>query len=429
MTTPGLIASKLVDIQKGLQDLQIGLPHLVFDKSIVVGKATRLAANIRTLEVIKPADRLDYMAVEIGITPNSLKTEILPILEQHGMVQLHRGSSGKLERIEENVPSLQELLRTSGKYWTELEPSNREIAGVDMLTLLSATPMQESELKTRCMSSLSERDSETVITCAESGNLVGEYESKDHEAIMYSPLIWSLRANEAMKYYARLQTDARDSIRGLVQQIQEYPGMPESLVSVRDEAYQEALRTGFLEKGSTMTKAGTYGFLFMPDERMKLKSEGVEQGDLFDKVKAIISAVRHGQHHAPVWKIKYPVFLLQQLLDRGYLKPYSGAREQYALLELKGIVKFREYDGMWITEFIDSKENREAMQAAIDILKTGEPLTYTLQEETARAILVDGFFVDPFRNRSRVARTAKVNSAYIESYLEGMRGESYDLPG
>lgn len=422
---PKTIASKAIDIQKGLQDVSVSIPHYYFNKTLRVGKSIHLAANIRGFEVIRPFDRLEMMAIELGIDPDQLRASILPTLEELDTIRIHRNSAGKISRIEETVPPIKGLLRDFGKYWNELEPNVIEKNGIQALNTASTCPIPLQQLRDD-LGELGDNDFDVLMDCGKSGRFLSDYQSQTQEVIVYSPMIWNLKSEEILNFYSMLSGKGRLEISKFAEEIKNYPGLPLESVSLNKELLGEALACGFIERGSTVTGKGTRNFLFFPTPEFKLRHEGIPRGDAFDKVKAIISCVRHGQHYAEITRIRYPSLLLERLLERGYLNPHSESRDQYAILELNGVMKIEKVGSRWKPVLINTDENKEALKAAIDIISTGEPITQKLVKAQARSLLVSGSFIDPVRNRARTKKLPVLSQASLKDMLERLRGESIE---
>jgi len=415
------IASKAVDIQKGLQEVSLSIPHYHFNKTLRVGKIVRLAANIQGLEIIQTLDRLEIMAIELGIDPDSLKTSILPSLEELNLVKTHKDHTGKIDRIEETVPSVLKLLDSTGKYWLEMLPTGIESAGIVSLHMTSTIPVPLTKLH-EALPDLQENEFEILMDCGRSGRFLNDYQSTTGETIVYSPTIWGSRSEDVLKFYSRLDERGKSSVTRMAEQVKGFPGMPLELLSEDSKLVAETLGSGLLEKGSTVSRMGkTRDFLFFPTPQFKMKSSGLP--DPFDKVKAIISCVRHGEHYAEISKILYPSLLLQRLLERGYLSPHSEAGDQYAILELYGVLKTEKFGDRWKPVLVQSEENKEALKTAIDIISTGEAITRKLVQEEARSLLVSGSFIDPIRNRARTKELPALSQASLKDMLERLRGE------
>jgi hypothetical protein len=110
------------------------------------------------------------------------------------------------------------------------------------------------------------------------------------------------------------------------------------------------------------------------------------------------------------------------------LRPHSGYKEQYALLELNGIANTeRAYGDRDRLVLVDTDENRQAIQAAIEMLSDeGESSTTKVIDVQARALTISGNFVNPDRHRVRLKKTPKLSYKSIEDMLERLRGASID---
>jgi hypothetical protein len=425
---PLTVGNRAVDIQKSLQDIMISAPHYYFDKTILIGKAARIAANIRGFNYLKPS-QLDIMSVELGIAPLEVRDVILPRLEELNVVRLIKGHTGKLERVEEKVPRVASLIEELGKYMQELEPNPIETSGIEALHVATFKPIEKTELRTQ-LTELKDEEFEILLDCGKTGRFLDEYTAPNGgETQVYSPLIWNEKSEEVMKMYTSLSENQKDELVRILSSINSYPGTPiEKLCTLNQPLLGQAIRTGILEKCSVATKKGTKDYLFMPNPKFRIKSEGVKQCDLFDKTKIILSCIRHGQHYAEITKILYPDKVLQKLLDKGYLNPHSEFKEQYALLELHGIAKIEPASGnRYYLKLIDTDENRQAIEAATDVLShTREAVTAHVVDTQARALLISGNFVNPARNRARIKELPTLTYKTLQSMLEKLRGESIE---
>ncbi len=419
-----LVASKAVDIQKGLQDVSYSLAHYHFKKTVRVAKMIRLAANIQGFEVIRPVDRLEIMALELGIDPDSLKSSILPSMEDIGLVEIHRDNSGDIDRVEESIPRVGELLESTGRYWTETDPSPIESAGISSLDKTSITPLPLAKMRTD-LSELKDNEFQILLDCGKSGKFLDDYVSSSGETIVYSPTIWGHRADDVLKFYGKLSSESRAVLENLIGRVRTYPGTPIEWVLDSGPMLGQALGSGFLEKASTVTEKGkTNDFLYFPTPKFKLKSSGLP--DPFDKVRAVISSVRRGEHYAEITRIRNPALLLQRLLERGSLNPHSEARDQYGTVEIQGVIRTEKQGGLWKPFLIPTEENREIIRTAIEVISQGEDFSGRLIDKEARSLLMTGSFIGPMRNRARTRDAPVVSEASFKDMMERFRGEKFE---
>lgn len=419
-----LVASKAVDIQKGLQDVSYSLAHYHFKRTVKVAKITRLAANISGFEVIRPIDRLEMMALELGIDPDSLRHSILPAMQDLDLIDLHRDNTGKIDRVEERVPRVTKLLDSTGQYWNETDPTPIETAGIASLSMTSLTPMPLSKLQ-MSLGELDKNDFQILLDCGRSGKFLDSYTSISGESIIYSPTIWGNRSDDILKLYSKLKPEQRTELETLSEKIRSYPGTPIEWITNPSPMLGQALGSGFLEKCSTVTENGTTNdFLFFNTPKFKLKSSGLP--DPFDKVGAVISAVRRGEHFASVTRIRNPTLLLQRLLERGSLSPHSEARDEYGMLEIHGVLKTVKSGGLWKPILTQSEENKETIRTAIEVISEGENITGKLIEKGAQALLTTGSFLGPMRNRARTKDAPVMSQASLKDMMERLRGEKFE---
>lgn len=424
---PRIVGSRAVDIQKALQDITVSAPHYYFDKTMLVGKAARIAANIRGFNYLTP-EQVNVMSVELGVVPTEVKGVILPTLEEIGVMRLIKGSTGKLKRVEEKVPRATRLIEQLGKYLSELEPGPIETSGIEALQMTTTRPISKSKLREK-LTELKDEDFSILMDCGKTGRFLDEYTSPGKEVEVYSPMIWNERSEDVMQMYSSLSKLQKNELIALADAVRSYPGKPLEMLSTPDPALLgQAIGSGFFEKCSVATRKGTKDYLFIPNPKFRMVSEGVRQCDLFDKAKIILSCIRQGQHYAEITRILYPDKLLQKLLDRGYLKPHSEFKEQYALCELHGIFRTEPASGgRDYLRLIDTDENRQAVEAVIDIVShTREAITASVVNTEARALLMSGNFINPARNRARIREPPRITYKTLHDMLERLRGATID---
>jgi len=424
---PTVAATRAVDIQKGMQDVPVGIPHYWFDRVILSGESARIAANLRGFDVVD-IERLNVMATEIGIAPSRVRDTIIPELELGGLIRI-RKSGSKITHIEEKIPISFKLVETIGKLLVEKELEPVEIAGIHALELTSASPLPRQSL----LSALKEVNEDlfgVVLDCGRVGQFMDEYVSPKGERIVYSPLVWNQKGEEVLKMFSELQTPERDELYALAKEVSSYPGKPaEKLSPINELILSQATRSGFLQKTTVTTSSGSKDYFFIPGPKYRIEAERSKQHDLFDRAKLVLSCVRHGQHYGRITRILYPQLLLERLMERGKLSPHSEFKEQYALLDEYGIARVEQTSGgRQILRLVESDENRQILQTAIELLRGKEAPTARVMDVQARELLFKGDFVNPARNRAKGVRPDIPGVTYktMQKMLERLRGESVE---
>ncbi len=88
---------------------------------------------------------------------------------------------------------------------------------------------------------------------------------------------------------------------------------------------------------------------------------------------AIVTAVRMGQHFGGITSLRAPVAILRRLQDPDWEGAFhSSTRRQYGALYRLGIIRFVKSGSLYGIRLIDSADNREALQLAIELLEYGE---------------------------------------------------------
>jgi hypothetical protein len=151
---------------------------------------------------------------------------------------------------------------------------------------------------------------------------------------------------------------------------------------------------------------------------------------VLEKALAVLACLRCGQHFGGYNSLAADalVAVIDRLLDpgRGFLRPHESHERQYRLMHAAGLLAFDPDlmpGGKWVTpRFIDTPDNREALQIARDLITYGEPVAGRVGDDQARAALVLGQpFAAPMqtvaRLRGKAAATPKQWQKVIDAAL------------
>ena len=161
---------------------------------------------------------------------------------------------------------------------------------------------------------------------------------------------------------------------------------------------------------------------YVPDRRLLVARKPV-----LDKALAVLACLRCAESFGQYSSLTAEALInvIDKLLDpnRGMLSPHEGHERQYALMVRAGIIRFGPDTmpgGRWVTPiFIDTTDNREALQVARDMLTHGEPMTQRVDDATARQILTSGDrYTGPMQTMHRTRVQANVDPATFRAMFD-----------
>ena len=418
---PAQITAKSVEISKCLINKEAGFHSYDLDRTKTCGDLARFAVNIRQSDSINSEEQLAGISNALKMPYPVVRADILNQLEDLGWIDVLREGQ-RVKRIDESIPPLEDILSTLGKKWTEDDPTEIDAASINSLTMLSKSPMTREAL----MSELDIIDEKFDVTLGYGvqANFLGTFNSQelDVESI-WSPLYWAANSDKVIKYLDKQSEDTYQTLGNITKELRKYPGMPDGRIGSTKKGYIDAgIAHGFFPSVSVTGKneikrdyvfAATPQFEVGPDK------------DIFEKARLIVGCLRHGQYHADVTNIKYPIFLLRALRE-GRLKPHSYAQIQYALLISNRICTFEPvkmfYGTGYKIRFIDTPENNVAADIAEEMLRGHEPATASINEPEVKELLTTGMF--NYSSEQRTIRSAGKISAKgeFDRLLESMQG-------
>jgi hypothetical protein len=413
------ITAKCVEISKCLLDKQKGLYDYDLEYSQNIGDLARFAVNIRQAGTIEN-DKLAAIAATLKIDYRLVKASMLPEMEDLGWVNTFSKNS-KITKIDENIPPLQEILHDLGKKWDSSEPKDIDRASVESISILSKNPVTKDAL-------FSELDVDNdclqiMLEYGENASYLGTFRSEIlQEEVVWTPFYWADKFDKVERFLSRQNDDGFVSLGELTREFKNFSGKPIEYVSKNAMPLVEAgIKQGYFPSvavGNKTTNSHEYIFAATPH------FGATEKDDIFEKARLIVSCIRHGQFHAEITKIKYPVSILQALRENR-LGPHSYSLVQYSPLILARICTYEKTSINPIKYkivFVDSPENNLAANIAEEMLRGEEPYAGTVDEPEVRQLLVKGYY--SYSAEQRKMRHAE-NVAATHQYnrmMEAMRG-------
>jgi len=151
--------------------------------------------------------------------------------------------------------------------------------------------------------------------------------------------------------------------------------------------------------------AGQNFFIFSPKPGFPRMSPAKKT--VYEAAMALVAAVRQGQLLPRRYRIKWPELLLTRLRERKYLGANSEALEQYRKLVVLQMGRLVKVGGQSRFELIDTRENLEAVDIAISLVKGEEPVPQ-VEEEVVLAFRKGEAYVESLMGRQRLKQQEKV---------------------
>lgn len=381
------IAIKSVEISKSMINVPNGLHNYDLRVTRQVGDTARFSAVLRNTGSIDSEKLIAAIGAALKLDYNYINMSILPLMEEYGW--LNRIKDGKrLKRLDEEIPPIEDVLNQLGSKWEEEEPGDIERGTVYSLSQVSGRPTSRDALISE--TELSEVEFQTVLDYGTSFNYLGVFSTEDTGSdFIWSPLYWNGKIETISKYLEKQGEGKLEELGHLSKNIMQEPGIPKENLSKRKAKLVDAgIYYGFFnEVQITDRSERSHQYIFPPSPHFAIEPKG----DIFEKARMIVACIRHGQHHAEITRVLYPLSILRAIKTSS-MKPHPYAAVQYLLLKLHGVVNITptktQYGDAYRITWIDSPENNSSADIAEQLLK-GEDVCPTSDEEIdAQKILV-----------------------------------------
>lgn len=408
-------------------DFHEGLRYIVdsrtkdafFNNTVLIGKAASLAMHLRDLGALYLPDvELRCAASMLGIGGVELDRVLTELQEVDFITVIKSGSS--IKRIELRVPKLRSGYEDLGSRWRELEPTEIEQAGIAALNSLFEGPRQEQLLAREL--NLGNREFAIMRDVMAAGQLLSTQPLAGLNYV-FSPLAIDGKPDLYLAWANQFPTE----VRAVLKTLKDAQGLPSDAPAIRDnKALNAAIMTGVLMPVRVDGSTGSHGFLFAPQSGI-----AAHEKVILDKARAIVSCVRYGQHYASVNKIQSPNAIVRKLIsDKQFSKGHPDLLEQYSLLASKFIGKpFKDTNGYWNFRVDETPDNMQALNTALEMLETGEPISAKVDQDVHAALSSSTDYLSPASTRPKLASSIKeskeTRAAIVEMIAKYGRGSEY----
>lgn len=409
------------DVHAGLRNVDPNSGSLTqLADTQLVGMAASLASLIRGQDVIADAQALRALAAEQLDVNQFAFDPAISLLADVGFVDGVQRAGGRITRFTESVPYYDSLYGVLGEAWRDRQPTEIEQQMVRLVDELADAPIPVEEVADRI--GLDPGAVPTLMEVGEHASLVKRIQLVDGD-VLYSPFFGfeqpQLLGELVRDHGSEQLALAFGALRG-------EQGMP---VTDAQPLLMDAIGRGLLLAPSVELPSGLLQpFATLPyalDKDLLRTRKPV-----LEKALAVLACLRCGQHFGGYNSLPADalVGVIDRLLDpsRGFLRPHESHERQYRLMHAAGLLAFDPDlwpGGKWVTpRFIDTPDNREALQIARDLITYGEPVAGRVGDEQARAALVLGQpFAAPMqtigRMRGKAPATPKQWQAVINAAL------------
>lgn len=300
------IGKWLVSVHKHLEDFSSSPELTYFDSTVRAAQSGRFLALIRKKEFIRSERELLGMARSIKVAPLDLKRIILPELERRDLIVVDQSADGEIRQVREFAPSEHEILEETANIWESLGPQEEERVAIHTLEICSTLPITESNLEAR-LEQLGFRHDQvsSSFSLQQAFKLVKKEKfSGDKEPTLYNEYIFRENVERVVRYLRRLDTQERQTLEQLVEQIRLKQGLPlNELQAIPNSMLCAARTTGVFDVTRIQTATGVeqsfaftphfYTFGDQPDDAIQ---------DTWDEVKLFVASIVYGNRFAGVYR-------------------------------------------------------------------------------------------------------------------------------
>ncbi|MEF4261358.1 hypothetical protein U9Z10_17580 [Escherichia coli] len=399
------------DIQSGLGNIDV--PD--FDNIKTIGMASILAMHIRGL------GEIDYEVLRkvsdffFNIPSYALKS-VLEVLAEIEYVDLITKDK-KILSVIPNVPRFKDLYQGVGDYFTFSDLNEHEQGTLIILSNLQNKPENRDKLihSTGIDNTLFSR----CLEIGEKGNYFRNYRARGKN-IIASPFYFADNLESLVDISAKIGSNDIDAVLKIIKDNQGWPlSLIESQLEIGGKKLtkvQKELLIGFCQEGVLKPPSIDFGnqkqetFIFTPRPgNIKLNAANRE---IYERAMALVSCVRKGQLLHDKYRIRLPVRILESLKEKGYLNQNSEAASQYRnLVFLKvGMLKAKDHN-KWEFHLIKTEENIEALDLAINLLKTGELANLEVDQNAKIALTQDEKYIQSIISSAELRTREKIKQS------------------
>lgn len=396
------------DIQSGLGNIDV--PD--FEQMRTMGMAATLAIHIRGLGEIE-YEILRKVSDHYFNIPSFALNAVVNVLAEIEYVQIHQKGS-KINSITPNVPRFMDVYDGVGEYFSFSTLNEHEQGTLLILSELQNKP--ENKNKLQQVTGIDNTLFSRCIDIGKSGHYIKPFRARGKD-ILASPFYFADNLDSLVDLTAKI---GAIDIQRVIEIVKNNQGWPLSVIERNMELGGTKLTVPQRELLIHLCKEGIFKppslefnskketFVFTPAPgASRLNSANRE---IYERAMALVSCVRKGQLLADRYRIKMPVRLLEALRDKGYVGANSEAAVQYKNLVFLKVGKLQKRTTeMFEFHLNKTEENKNALNIAINLLRTGELANLEVNHDARLALSNDEKYIQSVISAAELKERKKVN--------------------
>ncbi|MCU4716026.1 hypothetical protein OCE25_27640 [Bacillus cereus] len=339
----------IVNTVKHLGEIKQNTSELAFfEATEQAGKAGaflgRLVADKQEIINSKSAK---VFARQSSISPGELVT-YLSYLKKEGKVDFSVDEMGRAKEIEVYCFSGKEALETVSSLYDKLGPEEEERASLLGLQETFVLPRYPDELKeVLTQKGIGEECADTTIKLQETFGLV-RASGNGEETVLYNEYSFNGDPHRVLKALSGLKDSERDMAQEVQKLVTENQGfLLESIPKhIKPEIVQMMEGIGLLDGVTVQSQFGSATFFTTPQIRGQGVGNFSLSEDVFHKAKVLLSCLRYGQTKSisgrgRISTLDKMLNIINKLLRGQWVGPATAIGQDYALLEIDGVIQTR----------------------------------------------------------------------------------------
>lgn len=340
------IGSLIVEQQKHLEEFSD--PNLrYFGTTIFSGQCGRFLGKLRRLEVIQNMDKIELFAADVGVYDKHKRDAILQTLERFGCIDVYREGE-RIIKIEEQMKTEAEILKTTNDIWEDMEPGEQEKASLEVIQGCTELPQTEEEiLGTLESQGYKEKVSKLSLGLTTQFKMTKRVENIPgvNQTVYHTPLLGDYNIVGIMNKIRRLDDSLQNELQDLMKNIGRNQATPKSSIKLPEQEISEFQKLGLMNITRVETTQGREKeFVFTPSMWGPFGTDLLR--DEQEHVRAMLSCVQFG-HLYPTevngirYPIKKPLKYVAALVRNRRVGPCTPIAIDYIILEREGIVELK----------------------------------------------------------------------------------------